>query len=228
VVDGQQRLTTLVILLSVISRALKQTARSTLAEGLRRRYVATADAAGQPFYKLRLAGDLQQFFTEAVLPDAPTYSAGAKTAAERRLLAAREEFTVYIDERRKTEADFGQWLHALQSKITKSMRMSVYPVGDNAEVGVIFEVMNNRGRPLTELEKVKNYLLYLATRLSVPTDGMRALVNHAWADIYERLMDAGLSHARHEGLAHNFDTPTQCASPGAKRRGATLRGCGFG
>jgi AAA15 family ATPase/GTPase len=24
------------------------------------------------------------------------------------------------------------------------------------------------------------------------------------------------------GLAHNFDTPTQCASPGAKRRGATL------
>ena len=198
VVDGQQRLTTLVILLSVIARALKQTSKVTLGEGIHKRFVATKDEAGQPFYKLRLAKEQHTFFTEAVLPDAPTYAAAAKTAAEHRLLTAREEFTTYVDEHRKTESEFERWLQTLQTKITRSIRMSVYPVEDSADVGIIFEVMNNRGRALTELEKVKNYLLYMATRLSVPTDALRDQVNHAWADIYERLMGAGLSGAEHE------------------------------
>lgn len=197
VVDGQQRLTTLVILLSVIARALKDAGRQTLGEGIKKRFVATTDMGDQALYKLHLAGDLHHFLAAAVLPDSPTHAAPAKTAAEKRLLSARDEFTNYVNER-KTNHDFEPWLQGLHTKITNGLRLSVYSVGDNAEVGVIFEVMNNRGRPLTELEKVKNHLLYLATRLSLPTDGFRDLVNESWADVYERLMGAELSDSKDE------------------------------
>ncbi len=61
-----------------------------------------------------------------------------------------------------------------------------------AEVGVIFEVMNNRGKPLSELEKVKNYLLYAGSTLSVPHE-LDDAVNDAWAEIFRQLMAAELT-----------------------------------
>ena len=197
VVDGQQRLTTLVILLSVVARALAGSASTALATGLRRRFVATRDAGGQPFYKLRLSGELQPWFTQAVLADTSTTTASSELAAQRRLLAARTRFSEYVD-RQRTRPDFVDWLQDLSRKVTTRLRLSVYPVGNEAEVGVIFEVMNNRGRPLTEMEKVKNHLLYLASRLSVPSEGLRDLVNRAWAAIYRRLEAVGLGAAEYE------------------------------
>src|SRR5262245_66674514 len=57
----------------------------------------------------------------------------------------------------------------------------------------MFETLNNRGKPLTELEKVKNYLLYLATKLDLPDHDLAIRVNGAWANILQRLMAAGLT-----------------------------------
>ena len=47
--------------------------------------------------------------------------------------------------------------------LRQACRIFVYEVATSTEVGVIFETLNERGRPLSELEKTKNYLLYLAT-----------------------------------------------------------------
>ena len=72
----------------------------------------------------------------------------------------------------------------------------MYEVEHRADVGVIFEVMNDRGKQLTNLEKVKNYLLYTASTLDVQPhtkDELTDSVNDAWTDILERLMAAELS-----------------------------------
>ncbi|MEZ4406195.1 MAG: DUF262 domain-containing HNH endonuclease family protein [Polyangiales bacterium] len=230
VVDGQQRLTTLVILLSVIARAHRHALvdRATLAAGVRKHFVCTEDLAGAPLYKLRLAKELDTFFTDAVLADTPTYTGEARTAAEKRLMEARAEFTAYIDAQSQ-RADFAAWLLELQTKITQGLQVGLYVAEDAADVGVIFEVMNNRGRPLTELEKVKNLLIYLSTRLSspeFPTERFRALVNESWATIYERLMGAGLSAGEMEDQllrAHwlatiNHDPKSWRGSRGIKER----------
>ena len=37
------------------------------------------------------------------------------------------------------------WLIQLRAKITQQLKLSVYSVSDEADVGVVFEVMNNRG-----------------------------------------------------------------------------------
>src|SRR5207237_97334 len=66
---------------------------------------------------------------------------------------------------------------------------------DQAEVGVIFEVLNNRGKPLSELEKVKNYLLFLASKLHLPQHHLADEVNRAWTHVFERLMQADLTSA---------------------------------
>ena len=70
-----------------------------------------------------------------------------------------------------------------------------------AEVGVIFEVMNDRGKQLTDLEKVKNYLLYSASALNVTQDNRDKFaesVNAAWADILRQLMAAELGSPANE------------------------------
>jgi hypothetical protein len=69
----------------------------------------------------------------------------------------------------------------------------LYTVDDAAEVSVVFETMNNRGKQLTELEKVKNYLLYLTTKLNVPSASVRDAINDSWAVIFKNLMAAGLA-----------------------------------
>jgi hypothetical protein len=63
---------------------------------------------------------------------------------------------------------------------------------------VIFEVMNNRGKPLSELEKVKNYLLYVSSRLELEDHGLGEKINTAWTHIFECLAAAELTTAADE------------------------------
>ena len=88
-------------------------------------------------------------------------------------------------------------LTGLYTKITKQLRFTLYEVDSHAEVGVIFEVMNDRGKPLTNLEKVKNYLLHVSAKLPFNND-LGAAVNDAWGEIFRQTMAAGLTSGADE------------------------------
>jgi hypothetical protein len=52
--------------------------------------------------------------------------------------------------------------------------------------------MNNRGKPITEVEKTKNYLLYVASKLDLPDPhDLCKEVNNAWTRIFTTLMASG-------------------------------------
>ena len=70
----------------------------------------------------------------------------------------------------------------MYTKVANQIRFTLYQVENETEVGVIFEVMNDRGKPLTELEKVKNFLLHAAVSLCVSneTNALAESVNGAW------------------------------------------------
>ena len=92
-------------------------------------------------------------------------------------------------------------MRELLTKITTRLHFNLYEVDRESEVGVIFEVMNDRGKPLTDLEKVKNYLLYAASALHVTEhnrDNLASSVNDAWAYILTQLMGAGLGSPANE------------------------------
>ena len=201
VVDGQQRLTTTVLLLNEIAKALNGYASSSgLAQGIKKKYVEVKDIDGQPLHKLSLNEGTDNFFKTNVLPEKPSV-AGPSVASAQRLLDAKKQIADYLNEAEGDQENRKQWLHELHSKMTRRLHFNLYEVEREAEVGIIFEVMNDRGKQLTDLEKVKNYLLYAASALDIKQDNRDKLaksVNDAWAEILKRLMAAELGSSENE------------------------------
>ena len=196
IVDGQQRLTTIVLLLNEISNALSAYENSrTLAQGIRKNYVKGTSLDGLSLYKMSLNQDTNDFFKAGVLSETPGVAEPPIVSAQR-LLDSKKQISDHLREKSGNSADPQQWLRDLQSKVTTRLHFNLYEVEYSAEVGIIFEVMNDRGKPLTNLEKVKNYLMYISSTLDVQTDARNEFtdsVNDVWADILKRLMAAGLS-----------------------------------
>ncbi len=193
IVDGQQRLTTIVLLLNGIRRSLDGLSVKVqpLSRGIKKNYIAAQGESGQPLFKLSLNEDTDHFFKSSILASSPGVE-GAKITSERRLEAAKNQVAKYLAANIGTEGDRGEkWLKTLYVKVATQLRFTFYQVEDEAEVGVIFEVMNDRGKSLTNLEKVKNYLLHASSSLDSPNELAKS-VNQAWAEILRQLMAAGL------------------------------------
>ena len=197
VVDGQQRLTTLVILLECLRPWFRKD-RPRIEDGLLTSYVRFLDQNDQRAYRLSLNGDCQDFFARNIVGEANSPE-GIKAASHQRLSAAKAFFQNRIEEKSKAlGSGFAVWRDDFLERISQRLELGHYLVDDSSEVGIIFEVMNNRGKPLSELEKVKNYLLYLSSKLAVQNHGLAGEVNKAWAEIFTRLMAAGLGSSDYE------------------------------
>ena len=193
IVDGQQRLTTLVLLLDAIRREVARAGNTDLEEGIRRTYISVPQfGSRQPLFKLRLNEDAHDFFVSNVLSDSPGPE-GPIIRAQKRLLQAKDHFAKYLaSQKAELGKEYENWLLDLYNKITIQLKVSQYNVESSAEVGVIFEVMNDRGKPLSDLEKVKNYLLYLSSKLLVENHDLSEKINKTWSNVFRRLMAAGL------------------------------------
>ncbi|AIQ56942.1 hypothetical protein PBOR_08325 [Paenibacillus borealis] len=130
----------------------------------------------------------------------------AKITSEQRLLDAKRYFAQYLARRsEELSEDYLTWLNKMYNKISNKMKLTVYLVPKATDVGVIFEVMNNRGKKLTEMEKTKNYLLYLSSKLTC--DGGKELgedINRTWKYIYESLMSSKASDSDENQLLRSF------------------------
>lgn len=200
IVDGQQRLTTSVLLFHAISRAIIAFApdEGELAEGIYKNYVATAGRNKLPLPKVSLNSDTNEFF-QGLVDNGPAPMDEPGIAAHRRLKRASEQIHRHLDQLCEESDDPGRLLEDLYTKVTNQMHFTLYETEDPEEVGIIFEVMNDRGKPLTELEKVKNFLVYASTTLDVPND-LRDVVNRAWSKILRTLMGAELESSADEDL----------------------------
>jgi hypothetical protein len=199
VVDGQQRLTTIVLFLDAIRGEMATVPPlNQLAEGIRQNYIACTDEAGQPMYKLTLNRDCRDYFIESVLSDRPA-PRGPTIESHRRLSYAKNFFLAHLHKKRtELGAAYEKWLKELRNKLVLHLKMTLYTVNDEADVGVMFEVLNDRGKPLSELEKVKNYLLFVASKLHVPQHDLPRKINATWTRIFENLMRANLTSSDDE------------------------------
>lgn len=193
VVDGQQRLTTCMLLLDRIRRRLIALAdrgvpnAEDMATRLRSSYgMVSVDQAEVP--RLRLGAGLNEYWVNISLGD-QTYVGPSLIAGQERLRDA----SLFFDDKLATYTaedpviEFAR-LKELQRRVTAGLGFLVYEVKSVAEVGVIFETLNERGRDLTDLEKTKNYLLYLArTVKDGRSEQLSDLINNAWADIFRNL-----------------------------------------
>jgi len=84
-------------------------------------------------------------------------------------------------------------LEELYVKLTQKFMFNLYEIGDDFDVFVAFETMNNRGKKLSDLELLKNRLIYLTSLY--PTNevkendrhAIRKNINQAWREVYFQL-----------------------------------------
>ena len=218
VVDGQQRLTTVIVLLDCISKELQQyEKKATLANGIRKNYIQIVDIENQEKARLTLNKDCHEFFVNNIIAIDKTLT-GPQIKSHERLERAQKFFMKYLENiRQQYPIEFEQRLLDLLTKITNYLMLTVYKVPNASDVGVIFEVMNNRGKPLSEMEKVKNYLLYLASKIEMDAaNELSEKINKTWAFIFQRLMESNVSSLDYENqllrsswlMAYNYLTKT--------------------
>lgn len=84
-------------------------------------------------------------------------------------------------------------IELLYQKLTLGLRFNLHEIEDEYDVFVAFETMNNRGKKLTNLELLKNRLIYLTTlyndtRLEeIDKKRLRSNINEAWKEVYYQL-----------------------------------------
>lgn len=194
VVDGQQRLTTCLILISELRQALlnlPHALATSRAENLEKSY-GRLIVGGLPKARLELGEDLNTHWMEVIL-DKGQQSKQTLTEGEIRLDSAKDFFKIRLDEL-TAGLDPNEALNALQRlqiRLTHGLQFLIYEIEPNSHAGEIFETLNGRGRPLTSMEKIKNYLLFLADYAPENSRGTLASeINRAWSNIYALL--AGL------------------------------------
>ncbi len=144
IVDGQQRITTLVMFMKLLLKQSKDVGNNTaLKEDT---YIQYHDT-----YKLRIQEIDDDFFKSYILEDNKFDNSLVHTPSQRRLWKAREFLERWLETRAKNVKDF-------IDKI-ESMRVLTYSVEDDAEATLIFETTNDRGKSLTSLEKTKSFFM---------------------------------------------------------------------
>lgn len=84
-------------------------------------------------------------------------------------------------------------IESLFKKLTLNLQFNVYEISDDFDVFVAFETMNNRGKKLSNLELLKNRLIYLTTLYEddeLKQDertSLREKINDAWKEVYHQL-----------------------------------------
>jgi hypothetical protein len=210
VVDGQQRLTTCALLLDRVYDHLEALHDGDVPGERRRLLTAVIDGVRRP--KLRLGADLQEYWQRVILDGRPQVD-GPLLAAQRRLSRAAEFVEDRLATARTQHADdsaYRAWLRRLAGKVTSALQFTLYVVDNDSDVGVIFETLNQRGKELTELEKTKNYLLYLANLLNEgPRQQLAAAINESWRTIFVNLGSAQLGPTHEDQLLRAHWLATQ-------------------
>lgn len=179
IVDGQQRLTTLIILLSILYNQKKLNDKNQ--SELFSYFIADGIEKGNTIRKFCLNSLLDSFFYKHIFQENQD-NEEILTKSHLNLSNAFSEFTIWLNE---TSFDHNE----IYKVITERLGLLFYAPKDGAEIGIMFEVINNRGKKLSELEKIKNYLIYYSEKNNIRD--LKTTVNTNWGIILKNLNQAG-------------------------------------
>jgi uncharacterized protein with ParB-like and HNH nuclease domain len=179
IVDGQQRLTTLIILLSCMAHAFKRV-DTTAPEDLRRYFIEDGSEHGNTHRKFILSDEQDNLFWEKVDESDFDSSGKIKNKGDQNIVDAFDQFAKWFQEPKN-----GTSLSEIYEYVTNRLGFLMYAPDDTKEIGIMFEVINNRGKPLSELEKVKNYLMYYSEKNDI--QDLKTVVKDKWPEILGHL-----------------------------------------
>jgi uncharacterized protein with ParB-like and HNH nuclease domain len=190
VVDGQQRLTTIIILIQSITEVIK--------ENKKLNYTSTSEIRKKFIFDSKDDG-ISRSYLFGYEKDNPSYEfLKRKIFLEHSDNSFSIQETIYTSNLENSRNFFLEKLKPLDitqiediyQKITQRFLFNIYTISNDIDVCVAFETMNNRGKPLSHLELLKNRLIYLSTKFegdASESQKLRNTVNEAWKSIYHYL-----------------------------------------
>ena len=198
VIDGQQRLTTAAILINELLGFFERHNLTVIndirLEEYKQRFVFRPVADNDGYCALAYSADNEasRFLLRVIFGIGNAAGDnGPQTTYTRNLADAKVFFRRNIDSLHEEGG-----MAAVQDmflKLIHRIKFNYIQFAAEEDVNVAFETMNNRGRPLSNLELLKNRLLYLVELfdedvLIPPVRAeLRAQINRCWRKIYEQL-----------------------------------------
>ncbi|MGA7477021.1 MAG: DUF262 domain-containing HNH endonuclease family protein [Thermoplasmata archaeon] len=185
IVDGQQRITTLIILLKCIERSLPPDSddQKELAKVLVKR--------DGNILLLQSNNANQAIFDHFLRTGSDPSRADIVTRADRTFAAGIRECKGFVKQWQEQHGDVLSLLRLIKNRLG----FVVYDTEDSRLVYSLFEVLNSRGLAVDWLDKCKSVLMGKAFGLAGSPDAAAAAIQtlqSIWGDIYRRMADASV------------------------------------
>jgi len=207
--DGQQRLATATILLSVIRDFMKEY-RGDAATRTQQKYISDYDdAAATNSFKLTLNRYDAEFFRREIQEErvADQLEPEAQLASHRLIRKARKFFLNKFEEKYHLQGrgkPAFDWALRLRQVLTDHVSVVAVTSTDEDNAAGVFETLNDRGIGLSTPDLLRNLLLRRAT------EATREQIIDCWKSILEIEEDANVEvFLRHYWLSHNGDVKTR-------------------
>lgn len=180
IVDGQQRLTTCSLYLSIIFKELIRMGLSDFVAEIPT-YLYSGSKS-----KLRLNNDTSDFYLDLITKGVSNIE--ANSVHQTRISNAYSYLKNHIEEQLKIRKDIGEeYLRDVFDAVIRKLNFSFYPIEVESEIGMTFELMNSRGKDLSSMELLKNYLMYWVYR-NINNDSEKEtftkIINKTWKEVY--------------------------------------------
>ncbi len=232
VIDGQQRLTTLNLIVLAAMRLIKELIQQKKdaeknqkrLEQLRASYVGYLDPAPlRSQSKLTLNRNNNDYYTDYLVTLADHLPQRGFTASTHTLRKGFEWFKRHLNQSVKTEPDVGMALARLIETMSDKLFFTVITVADELNAYKVFETLNARGVRLSSTDLLKNYLFSVAARTQHSTQELPDL-ERRWENLVGRLVrpkalhlcpQSVLPHKATGSREYGMDSPAVTAAPTA-------------
>jgi uncharacterized protein with ParB-like and HNH nuclease domain len=202
IIDGQQRITTISILIIAAVKLLQDKGDTERAELLRNTYLSYKEPASLVYKtKLKLNRNNDYVYTSRLLQlQIPEYVAGLKPS-EKRLVSAFKYFLnelskYFKDQKTEAIAAF------ISQKVDEKLFFTSIIVGDDIDAYKVFETLNARGVKLSTADLLKNYLF---SKVFTRAEGEVENLERKWYRINDLLGKTDITnYIRHFWNSRNY------------------------
>lgn len=199
IVDGQQRLSTIGLLMRCINEKLDDISYDPT-EGFPPEEQKNRNKEDYIIFhgnrRLELGNRDDDTYRRLVVQGLDPSSIDPEVPSQEKLVKAKKEILSWLEEYRvdghgdeRTDEEYYEVLKTLITIINTGFEVTKYEVDQTNEAGRIFEAVNDRGRSLTTTERIKSYLIYCAARLG--DESLSLQVYEVFGDVVETVTRYG-------------------------------------